>query len=84
MGKMLDLGTADFSAIHRAPNHEHLRRGIIERRELSNEVIDPGIVRKLQRFQTRLDSTAKRMLRPKARNCPPTRNPLWPSASAAK
>jgi hypothetical protein len=52
-GKMLDLGTADFSAIHRAPNHEHLRRGIIERRELSNEVIDPGIVRKLQRFQTR-------------------------------
>jgi hypothetical protein len=51
--KMLDLGTADFSAIHHAPNHEHLRRGIIERRELSDEVIDPGIVRKLQRFQTR-------------------------------
>ncbi len=52
-GKMLDLRTADFSAVHLAPHHEHLRRGIIERREFPNEVVDLGIVEKLQRFQTR-------------------------------
>ena len=52
-GKMLDLSTADFSAVHLAPHHEHLRRGVIERREFPDEAVDPGIVEKLQRFQTR-------------------------------
>lgn len=51
--KMLDLSAADLSALQVSPNHEHLRRGIIERRELLDEVVDPGIVRKLQRFQAR-------------------------------
>jgi len=51
--KMLDLSTADFSAIQPSPNHEHLRRGLIERRDLPDEVVNPGIVRKLQRFQAR-------------------------------
>jgi hypothetical protein len=50
---MLGLSTADFSAIQLAPHHEHLRRGIIERREFLDEAVDPGIVEKLQRFQRR-------------------------------
>jgi len=51
--KMLNLNTADFSAIHLAPHHEHLRRGFIERREFPKEAIEARIVEKLQRFQTR-------------------------------
>ena len=51
--KMLDLSTADFSAIHLAPHHEHLRRGLIERREFPKEAVDARIVGLLQRFQAR-------------------------------
>lgn len=51
--KMLDLGHADLSAVYRAPQHDHLRRGIIAQRHLSNDGIDPRIIQKLQRFGTR-------------------------------
>jgi hypothetical protein len=51
--KMVELSTADFSAIDLAPHHDHLRRGIIERREFPTEVVDARIVEKLQRFQAR-------------------------------
>jgi hypothetical protein len=52
-GRMLDLGTADFSAVHLAPHHEHLRRGIIQTREFPKEAVEARVVEKLQRFQTR-------------------------------
>ena len=52
-GKMLELGHADFSAVYRAPQHEHLRRGVIERRQLSDKVITPAELRKLERFRAR-------------------------------
>jgi hypothetical protein len=54
--QMLSLTNADFSAIYRAPHHDHLRRGIIERRHLSGNSengIDPRVIQKLQRFGTR-------------------------------
>jgi hypothetical protein len=51
--KMLDLSSADFSAIDHSPQHEHLRRGLVERREFPEEEVNPRIVEKLRRFQTR-------------------------------
>jgi hypothetical protein len=51
--QMLSLTNADLSAIHRAALHDHLRRGIIERRHLSENGIDPRITQKLQRFGSR-------------------------------
>jgi hypothetical protein len=50
--RMLDLGEADFSAVYRAPEHAHLRRGRIERQG-SDDVLDAAIVAKLRRFQAR-------------------------------
>ncbi len=51
--KMLDLGHADFSAVYVAPQHEHLRRGIIERRHLPDRILRPGVMKKLERFRAR-------------------------------
>jgi hypothetical protein len=50
--RMLDLAEADFSAVYRAPEHEHLRRGRIERQR-SADVLDAVIIEKLRRFQAR-------------------------------
>jgi hypothetical protein len=50
---MLDLSRADMSAVYHAPQHDHLRRGIIERQPVSDEVLEPRIVRKLERFRNR-------------------------------
>ena len=50
---MLNLGQADFSALDHAPHHEHLRRGIIARREFKGETLEPTAVAKLQRFHAR-------------------------------
>ena len=52
-GKMLELSHADFSAVYRAPQHEHLRRGVIERRQLSDKLVTPAELRKLERFRAR-------------------------------
>jgi hypothetical protein len=52
-GRMLDLSTADFSAIDRAPHHDHLRRRIIQRQDFPDGVIDPHVAGKLQRFEAR-------------------------------
>ncbi|HSY09369.1 MAG TPA: sulfotransferase, partial [Candidatus Dormibacteraeota bacterium] len=51
--KMLDLVHADLSAVYRAPQHDHLRRGIIARRHLSESGTDPRVIQKLQRFGNR-------------------------------
>ena len=50
---MLDLSRADFSAVYQAPQHDHLRRGLIERQCLSGEVLTAPVIRKLQRFHSR-------------------------------
>ena len=51
--RMLDLGQADFSALDHAPHHEHLRRGVIVRREFGGESMRPTTIAKLERFHTR-------------------------------
>lgn len=50
--RMLDLAEADFSAVYLAPEHEHLRRGRIERQHCADN-LDAAISGKLRRFQAR-------------------------------
>ena len=50
---MLKLERADFSAIYREPQHEFLRRGIIERQNHSDQMIAPAVIAKLRRFRRR-------------------------------
>jgi Sulfotransferase family len=51
--KMLDLANADLSAVYAGPEHDHLRRGKIERQQMTGEIIDSRIAIKLQRFNSR-------------------------------
>jgi hypothetical protein len=51
--RMLDLGGADLSAVYYDSQHEHLRRGVIERQQISDEILNPKISRKLERFRNR-------------------------------
>jgi sulfotransferase family protein len=51
--EMMDLAHADFSAIYRAPQHEHLRRGIIERQKFGPNSMDEAVIQKLERYRTR-------------------------------
>jgi hypothetical protein len=51
--QMLNLTDADFSAVCRAPLHDHLRRGVIELRHHSGDGIHPHVIQKLQRFGSR-------------------------------
>ena len=48
--RMLELRQADLSAIYPSPHHDHLRRGIIERRKYSENLVSPAVARKLERF----------------------------------
>jgi hypothetical protein len=53
--KMLDLATADLSAVFPGPEHNHLRSGRIERQQFvdKTEDIDPAALKRLQRFGAR-------------------------------
>src|SRR5690348_14463333 len=55
--KMLDLASADLSAVFPGPEHNHLRSGRIERQQFADETeieqIDPAAMRRLQRFDAR-------------------------------
>jgi len=51
--QMLDLNGADLSAVYNAPQHAHLRSGVIQRQEVGNEVLGADLVRKLERFHNR-------------------------------
>jgi hypothetical protein len=50
---MLDLGSADLSAVYHAAQHNHLRRGVIQRQKISNDLVEPKIAGKLERFRNR-------------------------------
>lgn len=50
--KMLDIKGADLTAVYEAPQHEFLRRGVIERRSLQYSV-GPDVIKKLERFHNR-------------------------------
>jgi hypothetical protein len=51
--EMLKLERADFSAIYQEPQHEFLRRGIIERQNHSDGMVAPAEAAKLRRFRSR-------------------------------
>ena len=48
--EMLKLERADFSAIYQEPQHEFLRRGVIERQKFSGAGVSPAEAAKLRRF----------------------------------
>lgn len=55
--KMLDLASADLSAVFPGPEHDHLRRGKIERQQFADKAksvnVAPAILKRLQRFGAR-------------------------------
>jgi Sulfotransferase family len=51
--EMLKLERADFSAIYREPQHDFLRRGVIERQNYSDGKVAPTDAAKLRRFRSR-------------------------------
>lgn len=59
--KMTDLTGADLSAVFKTPQHEHLRRGVIERRQ-SQKHVPLTVVEKLQRYQNRWNRMRHQML----------------------
>jgi hypothetical protein len=59
--RMTDLTGADLSAVFKTPQHEHLRRGVIERRQSQNH-IPPAVIQKLQRYQNRWNRLRRQML----------------------
>lgn len=51
--KMLNLDGADLSAVFSSPQHDYLRNGKIQRRQLSNNSAGPRTIEKLRRFGNR-------------------------------
>jgi len=51
--QMLDLSGADLSAVYHAPQHAHLRNGVIQRQEIKDEVLNSEAVWKLEGFRNR-------------------------------
>lgn len=64
--KMLDLANADLSAVFPGPEHDHLRRGKIERQQFADEtetkIIKPTVLKRLQRFGARWHRLQSRWL----------------------
>lgn len=59
--RMLDLNGADLTAVFRAPQHDYLRHGKIERRQFSPNGKDTHSVQKLQRFRNRWNRLGRGM-----------------------
>jgi hypothetical protein len=51
--RMLDSSSADFSAVYQAAQHDYLRRGVIRRQKLTNELLNTRSIQKLERFRNR-------------------------------
>ena len=80
--KMLDLTDADLSAVYPGPEHNHLRRGRIERQQFADETgienMNPVTLNKLQRFGARWHRLQNRWLGPT------TEVPVSPEPSVAE
>ena len=59
---MLKLERADFSAIYKEPQHEFLRRGVIERQNYSDPIVASAEAAKLKRFARRWERLTGRRL----------------------
>jgi len=68
--RMLELSQADLSAIYPSPHHDHLRRGVIERRTHTEKLVSPAVTRKLERFHHRWEQSPANRLKLPA--MPPT------------
>lgn len=64
--EMLNLEHADFSAIYREPQHEFLRRGVIERQKFSAAAVPPAAAATLRRFSRRWERLGGHALSPGA------------------
>jgi hypothetical protein len=60
--RMTQLAHADFSAVYQAPQHEYLRRGVIERQAVGDVLVETGCAQKLLRFRRRWERLAGRRL----------------------
>ena len=60
--QMLSLQRADFSAVYQTPNHEFLRRGVIERQNYSEGLVAPADAARLGRFRRRWERLSGRRL----------------------
>jgi len=62
--RMTGLEQADFSAVYHAPQHDFLRRGVVERRPAGREgkLVEPAAAQKLVRFRKRWERLASRAL----------------------
>ena len=60
--KMSKLERADFSAIYQEPQHEFLRRGVIERQNYFDGMVAPAEAAKLRRFRARWERLSGRRL----------------------
>jgi hypothetical protein len=74
--RMLDLAHVDLSAVYPAQHHDHLRRGLVERRQFAEQIVSPSITRKLQRFRTRWSRLLGQEVRPWEIS-PSAREPAW-------
>ena len=50
---MLDLHSADLSAVYHSAQHNHLRSGVIQRQDMAKNIVAPPIAAKLERFRNR-------------------------------
>jgi hypothetical protein len=50
---MLELAQADYSAVYDVPHQAHLRRGVIERQNFSENPVPSAVAEKLERFHRR-------------------------------
>lgn len=64
--EMLNLEHADFSAIYHEPQHEFLRRGVIERQKFSAAAVPTAAAAKLRRFSKRWQRLNGQALAPAA------------------
>src|SRR6185437_177103 len=51
--RMLDLSSADLSAVYQAAQHDYLRGGVIRRQKRNSEILSSPVIRKLERFRNR-------------------------------
>jgi hypothetical protein len=60
--RMACLERADFTAVYHAPQHDFLRRGVIERQPVARDMVNPACAQKLARFRNRWERLAGRAL----------------------
>jgi hypothetical protein len=64
--KMIDLKHADLSSVYDEPQHEHLRRRVIERQKFSDhDLVPPDVAAKLVRFRNRWERLSGTRFGPK-------------------